>query len=161
MKKIILMLLSVCVLSTFATVSAVTAEPNTAFGTYSGSFTASMSIPAHTTSFGTYPAWTLDIRMNYSAQYNLNTGKISSVAYTGAAFYPGNTVSPDGYAYATSINYDSINASISSDGYSITFIPHAGIYLIYYQFPSYGGNPEPFQTSVLTGSSVTLQPNTF
>lgn len=144
----------------FATANAANYEP-TAFATHYGSFEARVTIPQQNLSNGTHPAWVLSIKMNYKAQYNTSNGKILSVTYRGAEFYPGNTTSPSGLGFATSINYDSVNATISADGYSITFKPYCAITLIYYQNAALGLNAVLVNTPQLTGNSVTVTPNTY
>lgn len=162
MKRTILLLIVACILlSGVPKASAVNIEPSASYATYHGSFEAKVTIPKQVLSYGTYESWVLSVRMNYSAQYNTNNGKISSVTYKSAQFYPNNTVSPDGHGHATSINYDSVNATISSDGYSITFIPYCSITLIYYQHPTIGANAVVCTTPTLVGKSVTQTPNTF
>lgn len=163
MKKLLSMLISkFMLLPATSAASSETIRPLIPYprcGTYNGSINAAIPIPIHTYWGITYLAWTLDIKMNYTAHYDLTTGKIRGVKYMGAEFYPDKRLSPDGHVYAVSIDNDSAEIKISLDGDSITFTPRCTISFVYYNNLDSEIYTNPFTTPLLTGLTVIEFPN--
>lgn len=127
------------------------------FSTYDGQLTLSLDIPSYTSpTYGyTVDAWTCPLKINYRITYDVNSGKISSVSFLESVL-TGTALSPTEQGRLVSLNYETVNMSITNGGYSIKCDYFATADFIYVYTPGFPINQETTRTNV--SDVVTVDP---